>query len=111
MCVKGQTLSKVTVHSTICGFKHTIEGKRAGHNIIIDIVTPCEKIKKMSHMEIPNKDIWDIKDNYVMNQAQSLKCSSNCLVPLGVIHVCRIEAGLLAESLCKQVGSVSITFE
>jgi hypothetical protein len=104
-------MSKATVHSTICGFEHVIEGKRDGGNIVIDIVTPCEKIQKMSHMEIPMMEILDIKENYIMNKARELKCSSNCLVPCGVIHVCRIEAGFLAESLCKKVGSVSITFD
>ena len=63
-------MSKATVHSSICGFDHRIEGKRVGQNIVIDIVTPCEKIQKMSHMEIPSMQIFDIKDNYVMNKAQ-----------------------------------------
>ena len=103
-------MAKATVHSNICGFDHKIEGKRVGENIAIDIVTTCEKIQKMSHMEIPMMQIFDIKDNYVINKAQELKCSSNCLVPCGIIHICRIEAGLLAESLCRKVGGVSITF-
>ena len=103
-------MAKATVHSTICGFDHKIEGKRVGKNILIQIVTPCEKIQKMSHMEIPIMQTLDIKDNYVINKAQELGCSSNCLVPCGVINVCRIEAGLLSESLCKKAGSVSITF-
>lgn len=104
-------MAKATVHANICGFKHVIEGKMVGPNIVIDIVTPCEKIKKMSHMEIPVMEIMDIKDNYVMEKAQELNCSSNCLVPCGVIHVCRIEAGLLTQSLCKNVEGVSITFD
>ena len=45
--------SSVTVNSNICGFVHKVHGKLDGKNIIIDIETPCEKIKKMSHMEIP----------------------------------------------------------
>jgi hypothetical protein len=104
-------MAKATVHSNLCGFNHKIEGKRDGTKIIIDIVTPCEKIQKMAHMEIPMMQIFDIKDNVVMNKAQALKCSSNCLVPCGIMHVCRIEAGLLSESLCRQTGSVGITFD
>lgn len=104
-------MAKATVHSTICGYDHVIEGKRKGKNIIIDILSPCEKIQKMSHMEIPMMEILDIKENYVINKAQSIGCSSNCLVPCGVIHVCRIEAGFLAESLCKKAGSVGISFD
>ena len=105
-------MSKATVHSTLCGFDHVIQGKRDGKVIIIDIKTPCEKIQKMSHMEFSRKEAMDmqIKDNYVMTKAQELHCSSNCLVPCGIMHVCRIEAGLLTESLCKQKGGVSITF-
>ena len=52
-------MAKATVHANICGFKHVIEGKSVGTNIVIDIVTPCEKIKKMSHMEIPLMEIMD----------------------------------------------------
>ena len=103
-------MAKVTAHSNICGFDHKIEGKRNGENIVIDIVIPCERIQKMSHMEIPKMQIFDVKDNYVINKAQELKCSSNCLVPCGIIHICRIESGLLSESLYRQAGSVSIRF-
>lgn len=104
-------MAKATVHSTICGFEHKVEGKREGKTIFIHIESPCEKIQKMSRMEIPVMEIFDIKENYVINKAQELKCSSNCLVPCGILHVCRIEAGLLSESLCRNTGAVSITFE
>lgn len=103
-------MARATVHAAICGFDHVIEGRREGKIVIIDIKTPCEKIQKMSHLEVPVKEILDIKENFVVNKAQELHCSSNCLVPCGIIHVCRIEAGLLAESLCKKTGGVSITF-
>ena len=105
-------MSRATVHATICGFDHVIQGKRDGEVINIDIKTPCEKIQKMSHMEFSVREVlgMDIKENYVMTKAQELRCSSNCLVPCGIMHVCRIEAGLLTESLCKKTGGVSITF-
>jgi hypothetical protein len=105
-------MSRATVHATICGFDHVIEGKSDGKVVIVDIKTPCETIQKMSHMEFSVRDIINmgIKENPVMTKAQELRCSSNCLVPCGIIHVCRIEAGLLAESLCKQTKGVSITF-
>lgn len=52
----------------------------------------------------------DIKDNYVMTKAQETKCSANCLVPCGVLHVCRMEMGLLSPSLAKKYGDISISF-
>lgn len=78
-------MAKATVHSTICGFEHKIEGKRNGETFSIFIESPCEKIQKMSGMEISMMEIFDIKENYVMNKAQELKCSSNCLVPCGIL--------------------------
>ena len=104
-------MSEATVNSTICGFVHKINGRMGGNKIIIDIETSCEKIKQMSHMEVPMMEIFDIKDNYVMERAQEAKCSSNCLVPCGVLNVCRIEAGFLAKSLVEKSGSVSIDFK
>ncbi|MBC7086636.1 MAG: hypothetical protein H5T43_09835 [Methanomethylovorans sp.] len=103
-------MADVTVNSNICGFVHKIHGKRAGKNIVIDIETDCEKIKKMSHMEIPMDQTLDIKDNYVMTKAQEAQCSSNCLVPCGILNVCRIEMGLLSEGLAKKSGCISIDF-
>ncbi len=104
-------MTEVTVNSNICGFVHKIHGKRVGKNIVVDIETDCEKIKKMSHMEIPMDQTLDIKDNYVISKAQEMKCSSNCLVPCGVLHVCRMEMGLLSPSLAKKSGDISISFE
>lgn len=104
-------MSEVTVNSTICDFVHKIRGIKQGNKIIIDIETPCEKIEKFSHMEIPIKEIMDIKDNYVMDRAQEAKCCSNCLVPCAVLNLCRLESGFLAKSLAKKAGSLSIVFD
>lgn len=107
----GIGMADVTVNSNICGFVHKIRGERSGKNIVIDIETDCEKIKKMSHMEIPMDQTLDIRDNYVMIKAQEVQCSSNCLVPCGILHVCRIEMGLLSSSLARKSGDISITFQ
>ncbi len=104
-------MTNVTVNSTVCGFVHHIHGVLDGDKIIIDIDSPCDKIQNMSHMEIPMMQILDIKDNYVIERAQKEKCSSNCLVPCGILNVCRIEAGFLAKSLAQKAGSMSIDFD
>jgi hypothetical protein len=108
--IKGGTLSEFTVNSTICGFVHKIHGSKKGNKIIVDIETPCEKIKKFSHMEVPMMEILDIKNNYVIDRAQEAQCSSNCLVPCAVLNLCRMESGFLAKSLVKKAGSISIEF-
>lgn len=104
-------LTEITVNSTICDFVHKIRGSRKGNKIIVDIETPCEKITKFSHMEIPMTEILDIKNNYVIDRAQEAKCCSNCLVPCAVLNLCRLESGFFAKSLAKKAGSMSIEFK
>ena len=83
---------------------------KKGNKIIVDIETPCDKIKKFSHIEIPIMETLDIKNNYVINKAQEANCSSNCLVPCAILNLCRLESGFLSKSLAKKVGSISIEF-
>ncbi|WP_048124669.1 DUF6951 family protein [Methanosarcina lacustris] len=104
-------MAKITVNSTICDFTHKICGSMKGGKIIVDIETPCEKIKKISHLEIPMMETMDIKDNYVMDRAKEAKCCSNCMVPCGVLNLCKLESGFLAKSLAKKAGSLSIDFD
>lgn len=85
-------------------------GKKDGKKIIVDIDTPCEKIKSMSHMEVDMMDLFDIKDNLVMENAKEARCTSTCLVPCAVMHVCCVEAGFMSGSLTKEAGSISIDF-
>ncbi len=107
---KGDKLAEFTVNSNVCGFVHKIRGNKEGKKIIIDIDTPCEKIKRISHMEVPMMDILDIKNNYVIDRAHEADCSANCLVPCAVLNLCRMEAGFLAKSLVKKSGSLDIEF-
>lgn len=100
----------LTVNSSICGFTHRITGKLEGKKIIIDIDTPCSKVKAMSHMDVPMMETMDIKDNYVMTKASEAKCTPLCLVPSGVLHVCRMEMGMLSKTLVKRSERVSIEF-
>ncbi|AAM31950.1 MAG: hypothetical protein AAGU10_11945 [Methanosarcina mazei] len=103
-------MTEITVNSTICDFVHTIRGSKKGSKIVVDIETPCEKIKKFSLMEIPVNEILDIKNNYVIDKAQEARCCSNCLVPCAVLNLCKLECGFLARSLAKKAGSLSIEF-
>ncbi|AKB17769.1 MULTISPECIES: DUF6951 family protein [unclassified Methanosarcina] len=104
-------MTEITVNSTICDFTHKLRGCMKGGKIIVDIETPCEKIKKISHLEVPMMETMDIKDNYVMDKAKEAKCCSNCLVPCGVLNLCKLESGFIAKSLAKKAGSLSIDFD
>lgn len=102
--------SEVKVNSAICGFKHRITGQLEGKNIITDIETECSKVAKISHMEIPKKQTLNIKENYVMDQAKDT-CCVTCIVPSGVLHVCKMELGMLSKTLAKKSERVSIEFD
>ncbi|SET00640.1 hypothetical protein SAMN04488587_1902 [Methanococcoides vulcani] len=104
-------MTKITVDSVICGFTHTINGKLNDDKIIIDIESPCEKIKGFSHMEVPMMEIFGIDDNYVIRKAKDAKCSSTCLIPCAVLHMCSLEAGFMSKNLAENSGSISINFE
>ncbi|WP_406657436.1 hypothetical protein V7O62_02465 [Methanolobus sp. ZRKC2] len=101
----------VNVNSAICGFTHKIKGEFDGKNIIVDIETPCAKIKEISHMEVPFMETMDIKDNFVMERAKEAQCTPGCIVPAGVLNVCRLETGMIAKSLAKKVEKLSIEFD
>ncbi len=103
-------MAEFTVNSKLCGFVHKIRGEMKGKNIIVDIDSPCEKIKRMSHMEVPMMEILDIRDNYVIEKAHEADCSANCLVPCAVLNLCRMEAGFLAKSLVKKAGGLDMEF-
>jgi hypothetical protein len=104
-------MTEITVYSNVCDFTHKINGKLDGDKIIIDIDTPCQKVKRISHLEVPMMDLFDIKDNCVMQKAQEAQCSSTCLVPCAVLHVCCLEAGMMSKSLVHKTGDVRIEFE
>jgi hypothetical protein len=101
--------SKLTVNSTICGFKHKICGELDGKTVITDIETDCGKVAKIAHMEIPKKETFSIKENHAMNQAEG-KCCPICIVPAAVMYVCKMELGMLSKNLAKQAGTVDIDF-
>lgn len=103
-------MTEVKVNSKICGFTHVIRGIKDGQNIIVDINTPCEKIKKMSHLEVDMMELFDIKENTVMEKAREARCTSTCLVPCAVMHVCCIEAGFMSGTLARETGSINIDF-
>ncbi len=104
-------MTDINVNSRICGFSHKVHGEMDGKNIQVSIDTECEKIKKISSMEVPKMEVFDIRDNYVTKRAQEAHCCPTCIVPSGVLHACHIEAGFISSTLAKKSGSISIDFE
>jgi hypothetical protein len=106
-------MTDVKVNSRICGFTHRISGKVDGKNMIIDIETPCKKVAMLSHMEIPVKELYEpfYNDNQVFQKVKEAKWCSTCLVPCGIMHVCRMDLGTISKTLAKNSGNISIEFE
>lgn len=104
-------MTDATINSRICGYVHQVHGEIDGDKVLIDIKTPCNVVKNISHMEVPLKRILGIKNNYVLEKASDAPCCDTCLVPCGVLHVCRLEAGYMSKTLAKDVGNVSVEFK
>ncbi len=104
-------MTDVTINSRICGYVHEVNGKIDGNKVIIEIDTPCNVVKNISHMEVPLEGIFGIKDNYVLEKANHAPCCDTCLVPVAVLHVCRLEAGYMSKTLAKNVGNITIEFK
>lgn len=104
-------MTGITIKSNVCGFVHKVRGKLEGKKITIDIDTPCQKIKKFSHMEVPKLEVFDIRDNYVIQKAREADCSATCIVPSAVLHACWLEAGYMSKSLVNGAGTVCMEFD
>jgi hypothetical protein len=104
-------MTEVTVNSSICDYKHKINSEKEGNKVYVDIASDCKKIQAMSKMEVPKKDIFDIRDNYITKKAQEVHACPTCIVPSGAIHACHLESGFISKKLAKESGSVSIDFD
>lgn len=104
-------MTKITVHSKICGYTHEVSGEFSGGKVIVDIDTPCEKIQKFSHMEIPKKELFGIRDNHVIKKAEEADCSATCIVPAAVLHACWLEAGFMAKSAAVSAEKICMEFD
>ncbi len=104
-------MTDITVNSTICDFIHEIHGELEEDKVVIDIVTPCEKVNQISHLEVPRMEVFDIKDNYVMDKAKEARICSTCLVPCAILHACKIESEFMSKSLVNKSGPLSIEFK
>lgn len=103
----------VIVNSTICNYIHKINGKVEGKKMIIDINTPCKKVSELSHIEVPVEELYDTTytDNQIFQKAKEVKLCSTCLIPCGIMHICRLELGTMSKNLVKKTESLRIDFE
>jgi hypothetical protein len=103
-------MTDITVNSRICGFTHKIHGEKNGKKINISIETDCTKVKKLAQLEVPMMELFDIKENFVIGEAQKARCCATCLVPCGILHVCNLESGFISQTLAKDAKNLSIEF-
>ncbi|WP_292484391.1 hypothetical protein [Methanohalobium sp.] len=104
-------MTKLTVHSNVCDYIHKIHSEQKGKNVLINIDTSCKKVKNLSGIEVPKMEIFNIKDNFVMQKSQESGCCATCIVPSGIIHACWIESGFMAESMAKDARNICIEFD
>ena len=91
-------MTKVVVHSGICGFTATIEVKKTDkRKVSINISSDCDKITELSESltELDALDILRPKADFKI-YAQALEHSLHmaCPVPVGILKAIEVETGL-----------------
>lgn len=104
-------MSSVTVHSRVCDYVHTVTVKKCGATLVASVASDCPHVQGFDGLAISVRDIGHIKDNPIMERAQESGCSATCLVPCAIMNACWLEAGMMAESLCREVKDITITFD
>ena len=106
-------MASVTVHQRTCGKIHriTVSMKEDG-NYSVAISSDCPKVAEYGQRigVITLDDLLTVSGSRAFNPDVKGDTSSTCLSGMGVLYAGWIEAGMLAGSLVKKVGSNSIAF-
>ncbi len=104
-------MSSVTVHSRVCDYVHAVTVRKHGNMLVASVTSDCPNVQGLDGLTISVMDIGNIKDNPIMERAQESGCSATCLVPCAIMNACWLETGMMAESLCRLVKDITITFD
>lgn len=104
-------MKKITVHSKLCDYEHSVLVAREGRELVVTISSDCPHVQALNGLTVPMGDLGLIKDNAILARAQDAGCSATCLVPCAIMNACWLEVGMMAESLCKRVGGISFEFD
>lgn len=92
------SMTKVVVHSGICGFTATIEAKKTDKwKVSIKISSDCDKVTELSESltEVDALDILRPKADFkVYAQASEHSLHMACPVPVGILKAVEVETGL-----------------
>lgn len=103
--------TEVKVNSRICDHIHNVKAAKDGKNVIVEVDTSCEKVKKMTGLEVSQMEMFDMKDSSIMDKAKESKVCATCIVPASIMTACHIESGFISKTLAGKAGSVSMEFE
>ncbi len=112
-------MTEMKVSSYICGITHTIMGRVEGDRIIIEIDTPCERFRDLSHLEFPLQEMYDTQEKLSLEMARktecnmecALDCTQDCLIPPAVFNVCSIEKEHATATPFDNIRVISPEFE
>lgn len=99
------------MHSSVCDYVHSIRVVKDGRELVASVQSDCPHVQGLDGLRIPLRDLGLIRDNAILERAQASGCSATCLVPCAMMNACWLEAGMMAESLCRSVGGVSFEFD
>ncbi len=105
--------SRVKVVTPICSHETWITAEMDGEDRLkVRIESDCSNV--MNYAErlgvVTMDDINEQRGSRILTAAEDGILTPTCLVPIGVMNACWVEAGMISKRLATKEGSISVHF-
>ncbi len=105
--------SRVKVVTPICSHETWITAEMDGEDRLkVTIESDCSNV--MNYAErlgtVTMEDINEQRGSRILTAAEDGILTPTCLVPIGVMNACWVEAGMISKRLATKEGSISVHF-
>lgn len=105
--------SRVKVVTPICSHETWITAEMDGEDRLkVRIESDCSNV--MNYAErlgvVTMDDINEQRGSRILTAAEEGILTPTCLVPIGVMNACWVEAGMISKRLATKEGSISVHF-
>lgn len=106
-------VSRVKVVTPICSHETWVTAEMEGDDRLrVIIESDCPNV--MSYADrlgtVSLDDINEQRGSRILTSAEDGVLTPTCLVPIGVMNACWVEAGMISKRLATKEGSISIVF-
>lgn len=112
-CLVIYMASRVKVVTPICSHETWVTAEMDGEDRIkVRIESDCSNV--MNYAErlgtVTMDDINEQRGSRILTAAEDGILTPTCLVPIGVMNACWVEAGMISKRLATKEGSISVHF-